>query len=74
MKSEPKPFRYPAQDMTYGGQVQLRAAASNPITSMATSHQQFIPAGFTAYRRIDNIEIQTRATDAKGIVQESPEA
>lgn len=29
--SEVKPVTPPAQDMTYGGQVQIQAAASNPI-------------------------------------------
>ncbi len=64
----------PAQDMTYGGQVQLQAAASNPMTSIASnaisnSSRQVSPRTDV---RIDKIEIQTRATDAKGIAQEIP--
>ncbi len=63
-----------AQDMTYDGQVQLQAAASNPITSMTSnafcnSSRQFSQRTDV---RIDNIEIQTQATDTKGIAQESP--
>ncbi|WP_139109767.1 hypothetical protein [Kosakonia oryziphila] len=64
----------PAQDMAYGGQVQLQAAASNPITSM-TSNAISNSSRQVSQRtdvRIDNIEIQTQATDAKGIAQEIP--
>lgn len=60
--------------MTYGGQVQLQAAASNPITSM-TSNAISNSSRQVSQRtdvRIDNIEIQTQATDAKGIAQEIP--
>ncbi|NEG64992.1 hypothetical protein GQQ23_22125 (plasmid) [Pantoea agglomerans] len=63
-----------AQDMTYDGQVQLQAAASNPITSM-TSNAICNSSRQVSQRtdvRIDNIEIQTQATDTKGIAQESP--
>lgn len=75
-ESEAKPVMPapPAQDMTYGGQVQLQAAASNPITSM-TSNAISNSSRQVSQRtdvRIDNIEIQTQATDAKGIAQEIP--
>lgn len=73
-ESEAKPVMpaLPAPDMTYGGQVQLQAAASNPITSMtsnAISHS-FRHVSPPTDERIDNIEFQTQATDAKGIAQE----
>ncbi|MGE1562543.1 hypothetical protein [Pantoea septica] len=60
--------------MTYGGQVQLQTAASNPITSM-TSNAISNSSRQVSQRsdvRIDNIEIQTQATDAKVIAQEIP--
>ncbi|MFC0139996.1 hypothetical protein ACFFJN_07935 [Erwinia mallotivora] len=64
----------PAHDMTYGGQTQLQAAASNPLTSM-TSNAISNSSRQVSQRtdvRIDNIEIQTQATDAKGIAREIP--
>ncbi|MCT4715318.1 hypothetical protein MUA01_10060 [Enterobacteriaceae bacterium H18W14] len=75
-ESEAKPVMPapPAHDMTYGGQVQLQAAASTPITSM-TSNAISNSSRQVSQRtdvRIDNIEIQTRATDAKGIAQKIP--
>lgn len=60
--------------MTYGGQVQIQAAASNPITSM-TSNAISNSSRQVSQRTnmwIDNSEIQTQATDAKGIAQETP--
>ncbi|WP_312140647.1 hypothetical protein [Pantoea septica] len=60
--------------MTYGSQVQLQAAASNPITAMASNAISNSPRQVSQRTdvRIDNIEIQTQATDAKGIAQEIP--